>query len=143
MNTFESQVSRAAIRLRNKKNARLTLPPAPRRTRRLAWGWVATPAAAIVGLVIGIEIGQQPAPPVSLSLQDTLTEQCLPYVNQPIASNATAPDTQPKPRPKATFPPAGSPQRATSALKKMQDHRTGKCVLEDGVDYSMLYCGDL
>ena len=55
MKHFEEQVSQAAARLRNEENSRLRVPGNPRRSGGVSWGWVATPVAAVAGLLWGVE----------------------------------------------------------------------------------------
>ena len=57
-NTFESQLSASARRMRKQSESNLSVPEAiaiPRQRTRY-WGWIATPAAAAVGLLIGLFI---------------------------------------------------------------------------------------
>ena len=57
-NTFESQLSASARHLRKQSESNLSVPEAiaiPRPNTRY-WGWIATPAAAAVGLLIGLFI---------------------------------------------------------------------------------------
>ena len=56
MKHFEEQVSQAAARLRNEENSRLRVPRNPRRSGGVSWGWVATPVAAVAGLLWGVEL---------------------------------------------------------------------------------------
>ena len=58
MKHFEEQVSQAAARLRNEENSRLRVPGNPRRSGGVSWGWVATPVAAVAGLLWGVELGR-------------------------------------------------------------------------------------
>ena len=58
MKHFEEQVSQAAARLRNEENSRLRVPRNPRRSGGVSWGWVATPVAAVAGLLWGVELGR-------------------------------------------------------------------------------------
>ena len=58
MKHFEEQVSQAAARLRNEENSRLRVPRNPRRSGGISWGWVATPVAAVAGLLWGVELGR-------------------------------------------------------------------------------------
>jgi len=56
--TFESQLSASARRLRKQSESNLSVPETiviPRQRNRY-WGWIATPAAAAVGLLIGLFI---------------------------------------------------------------------------------------
>ena len=54
MNTFEDKLHASAHRLASQDNTRLYVPQNPLRQRRTYWGWVATPAAAVVGLIFGL-----------------------------------------------------------------------------------------
>ena len=54
MKTFEQQIIKSARRLRHNSDNISTVPPCPIPQRRsLSWGWWATPAAAVAGLLIG------------------------------------------------------------------------------------------
>ena len=57
-NTFESQLSASARRLRKQSEKNISIPATmvvPHKHTRY-WGWIATPAAAAVGLLIGLFI---------------------------------------------------------------------------------------
>lgn len=57
-NTFESQLAASARRMRKQSESNLSVPETiaiPRQNTRY-WGWIATPAAAAVGLLIGLFI---------------------------------------------------------------------------------------
>ena len=63
-NTFESQLSASARRMREQSESNLSVPETidvPQKHTRY-WGWIATPAAAAVGLLIGLFI-HRPAEP--------------------------------------------------------------------------------
>ena len=56
--TFESQLSASARRMRKQSESNLSVPETiviPQKRTRY-WGWIATPAAAAVGLLIGLFI---------------------------------------------------------------------------------------
>ena len=53
-NTFEDQLTASARRLREVQDAKLQVTTSPLSNRRQYWGWIATPAAAAVGLFIGL-----------------------------------------------------------------------------------------
>lgn len=55
-NTFEDQLTASARRLREAQDAKLHVTASQMSHRRQYWGWIATPAAAAVGLVIGLFI---------------------------------------------------------------------------------------
>ena len=62
--TFESQLSASAGRMREQSESNLSVPETiaiPQKHTRY-WGWIATPAAAAVGLLIGLFI-HRPAEP--------------------------------------------------------------------------------
>ena len=57
-NTFESQLSASAGRMREQSESNLSIPETiviPQKHTRY-WGWIATPAAAVAGLLIGLFI---------------------------------------------------------------------------------------
>lgn len=93
---FEAQLSASARRLRNDRDGQLIVAKhsyasqandtdvkhrsasLPRRHPRLSWGWYATPAAAMIGLLIGFSIPrpteqQQTASPIITLAADTTT----------------------------------------------------------------------
>ena len=53
---FEEKLQASARRLADRDNRTMHVPHAPMRPRRAYWGWVATPAAALVGLVFGMSL---------------------------------------------------------------------------------------
>ena len=81
MKDFESQVARAAVRLRDGENGRLSVKPVLRRPRRLSWGWVATPAAAVAGIFIGVGWGRMSGTsmPATAQVWDTVVERRVVY----------------------------------------------------------------
>lgn len=56
MNTFEDKLQASARRLKTKDNESLHVPDNPLRQGRTYWGWVATPAAAVAGLIFGLSV---------------------------------------------------------------------------------------
>ena len=130
MKHFEEQVSQAAIRLRNEENGRLCVPRNPRRGSGISWGWVATPVAAVVGLLWGVEIDTVICHEV---VRDTV------YFVRPeskVASWQDGRESKAGGISRSDFSVTNpEPEKKTVALPT----RTGKCVLEDGIDYSMLW----
>lgn len=53
---FEDRLRDSAKRLMEEENSRLVVPMNPRDKRRLNWGWIATPAAAVVGILFGMSL---------------------------------------------------------------------------------------
>lgn len=52
--TFEDRIHQSARRTSAQQNARLHVPANPRKSGTTYWGWVATPAAAVVGIALGL-----------------------------------------------------------------------------------------
>lgn len=65
--SFEDQLTASARRLRKAQDAELHVASMPHAVlehspRRLYWGWIATPAAAVIGLLIGLFIHKPTEP---------------------------------------------------------------------------------
>ena len=65
--SFEDQLTASARRLRKAQDAELHVDSMPHAVlehspRRLYWGWIATPAAAVIGLLIGLFIHKPTEP---------------------------------------------------------------------------------
>ena len=56
MKTFEDKLHASAQRLVAKDNRRMHVPQNPLLQKKAYWGWVATPAAAVVGIVLGLSM---------------------------------------------------------------------------------------
>lgn len=53
---FEDRLRDSAKRLMEEENSRLVVPKNPRGKNKLNWGWIATPAAAVVGILFGMSL---------------------------------------------------------------------------------------
>lgn len=53
---FEDRLRDSAKRLMEEENSRLVVPMNPRDKSKLNWGWIATPAAAVVGVLFGMSL---------------------------------------------------------------------------------------
>ena len=53
---FEDRLRDSAKRLMKEENSRLVVPKNPRDNSKLNWGWIATPAAAVVGILFGMSL---------------------------------------------------------------------------------------
>ena len=53
---FEDKLRESAQRLATRDNQRLHVPDGPLAKKRTYWGWVATPAAAVAGIVLGMSM---------------------------------------------------------------------------------------
>ena len=56
MKQFEDKLQASAQRLACQENRNLHVPQNPMQQKRAYWGWVATPAAAVVGIVFGMSL---------------------------------------------------------------------------------------
>ena len=56
MNTFEERLQASARRLKAQDDKRLHVPENPLKRGKTYWGWVATPAAAVAGLIFGLSV---------------------------------------------------------------------------------------
>jgi hypothetical protein len=53
---FEDKLRESAQRLATRDNQRLHVPDSPLAQKHSYWGWVATPAAAVAGIVLGMSM---------------------------------------------------------------------------------------
>lgn len=56
MKNFEDKLSGSAQRLASEDNKNLRVPQNPLGQKPSYWGWVATPAAAVAGIVLGMSV---------------------------------------------------------------------------------------
>ena len=56
MKQFEDKLQASAQRLVRQENCKLHVPQNPIQRKRAYWGWVATPAATVVGIVFGMSM---------------------------------------------------------------------------------------
>ena len=62
---FEDRLRDSAKRLMEEENSQLVVPKNPRGKSKLNWGWIATPAAAVVGILFGMSL------PMTKNLENT------------------------------------------------------------------------
>ena len=53
---FEEKLRTSALRLADQDNRRMHVPQNPLKQKKTYWGWVATPAAAVAGLIFGMSV---------------------------------------------------------------------------------------
>ena len=56
MTTFEDKLHASARRIASQDSRKMHVPRNPLTQKRTYWGWVATPAAAVAGLVVGLSM---------------------------------------------------------------------------------------
>ena len=62
---FEDRLRDSAKRMMEEENSRLVVPKNPRGKNKLNWGWIATPAAAVAGILFGMSL------PMTNNLENT------------------------------------------------------------------------
>lgn len=53
---FEDRIQQTAKRMAAEQNAHLHVPANPLKNDKTYWGWIATPAAAVIGIVFGLSL---------------------------------------------------------------------------------------
>ena len=56
MATFEDMLKASAKRMAEEDNRQLRIPDNPNTGKRMYWGWIATPAAAVIGIFFGLSL---------------------------------------------------------------------------------------
>lgn len=56
MTTFEDKLHASAQRMMTQDNKRIHVPQNPLKQKKAYWGWVATPAAAVIGIIFGMSM---------------------------------------------------------------------------------------
>ena len=56
MKTFEDKLHASAQRIAEQDNKKMHVPQNPLQQKKTYWGWTATPAAAVAGLVLGMSL---------------------------------------------------------------------------------------
>jgi hypothetical protein len=56
MKTFEDKLQASAQRIAEQENRKMHVPQNPLTQKKTYWGWVATPAAAVAGIVFGLSL---------------------------------------------------------------------------------------
>ena len=75
-NTFEDQLTASARRMRKLSESNLSIPETiviPQKHTRY-WGWIATPAAAVAGLLIGLFIHRPTEPQDNITVPVVATD---------------------------------------------------------------------
>ena len=138
MKHFEEQVSQAAARLRNEENSRLRVPGNPRRSGGVSWGWVATPVE--LGRRSGESSWQQVSQVIDTVIRREVVRDTV-YSVRPESKVASwqVGEKGKRSRRNCTRSPDTGGKPETGTGDETLQARTGKCVLEDGIDYSMLW----
>ena len=131
---FEDKLQTSAQRLARQENRNLRVPQNPMQQNRTYWGWVATPAAAVVGIIFGMSLhlftGNHSDATLAQS-KDTIR------IVQPIHDTLYLTQVVEKEKVVYRHLPA---QQATEAEAKGSDYQPGQCtsIQCDGINYSIL-----
>ena len=133
---FEDKLQASAQRLARQENRNLHVPGNPLKQKRTYWGWVATPAAAVIGLVFGMSLQ------LFIDNGPQTTVNRLPTIDtvriiQPVHDTLYL--TQVVEKEKVIYRQLPAPQ-ATETEKKDSDYQPGQCtsIQCDGINYSIL-----
>jgi hypothetical protein len=131
---FEEKLHASAQRLAEQENKSLHVPQNPMQQKRTYWGWIATPAAAVVGLIFGMSLPlfMQSEPNTPLA-QATDTVRVIESVRDTLYL------TQVVEKEKVVYKALSTQQTAESAPRE-SDYQPGQCtsIQCDGIDYSIL-----
>ena len=134
---FEDKLHASAQRLAEQENKSLHVPQNPMQQKRTYWGWIATPAAAVVGLIFGMSLplfidNRQQTTDISMfngkdtihiieSVRDTL------YLTQVVEKEKVVYKNLPT-------------QQTAEAAPRDSDYHPGQCtsIQCDGINYSIL-----
>ena len=131
---FEDKLHASAQRLAKQENKGLHVPQNPMQQKRTYWGWVATPAAAVVGLIFGMSLPlfMQSEPNTPLA-QATDTVRVIESVRDTLYL------TQVVEKEKVVYKALPARQTAEAAPRD-SDYHPGQCtsIQCDGINYSIL-----
>lgn len=131
---FEDKLHASAQRLAEQENKSLHVPQNPMQQKRTYWGWIATPAAAVVGLICGMSLPlfMQSEPNTPLA-QATDTVRVIESVRDTLYL------TQVVEKEKVVYKALPARQTAEAAPRD-SDYHPGQCtsIQCDGINYSIL-----
>jgi len=134
MISFEDKLQASAQRLARQENRNLHVPQNLMQQKRTYWGWVATPAAAVVGLVFGMSLHLFTGNHSDATLaQSTDTIRIL----QPIHDTLYL--TQVVEKERVVYKPLPAQQIVETAPND-SDYQPGQCtsIQCDGINYAIL-----
>ena len=131
---FEDKLHASAQRLAKQENKGLHVPQNPMQQKRTYWGWVATPAAAVVGLIFGMSL-----PLFMQSEPNTPLAQATDTVREIESVRDTLYLTQVVEKEKVVYKALPARQTAEAAPRD-SDYHPGQCtsIQCDGINYSIL-----
>ena len=134
MTTFEDKLHASAQRLKDQDNKRMHVPGNPLSQKRSYWGWIATPAAAVAGLIFGMSVHlimNNDKNGTFAQSADTIR------IFQPVHDTLYL--TQIVEKEKIVYKPAKAEKQVVSApIPEDSDVPTCTSIQCDGIDYSFL-----
>lgn len=131
---FEDKLHASAQRLVEQENKGLHVPQNPMQQKRTYWGWIATPAAAVVGIIFGMTLPLfMRSEPTNQLAQSIDTVRVIESVRDTLYL------TQVVEKEKVVYKALSTQQTAESAPRE-SDYQPGQCtsIQCDGIDYSIL-----
>lgn len=134
---FEDKLHASAQRLAKQENKGLHVPQNPMQQKRTYWGWVATPAAAVVGLIFGMSL------PLFIDNRQQTTDISMFNGKDTIHTMESVRDTlyltQVVEKEKVVYKALPARQTAEAAPRD-SDYHPGQCtsIQCDGINYSIL-----
>lgn len=131
---FEDKLHASAQRLAEQENKGLHVPQNPMQQKRTYWGWIATPAAAMVGIIFGMTLPLfMRSEPTNQLAQSIDTVRVIESVRDTLYL------TQVVEKEKVVYKALSTQQTAESAPRE-SDYQPGQCtsIQCDGIDYSIL-----
>ena len=131
---FEDKLHASAQRLAEQENKDLHVPQNPMQQKRTYWGWIATPAAAVVGIIFGMTLPLfMRSEPTNQLAQSIDTVRVIESVRDTLYL------TQVVEKEKVVYKALSTQQTAESAPRE-SDYQPGQCtsIQCDGIDYSIL-----
>lgn len=138
MANFEDILRDSAQRMKTDDDRNLRMPTNPMTSRRTYWGWVATPAAAVIGVVLGLSLPllTQNADDALMAHTDTVfinnPQKDTVYLTKVEKESVLRCDTVYLTRTKYIEP------KAEEKPAEAYDAPVCSSILCDGIDYSML-----
>ena len=133
MTTFEDKLHASAQRLMAQDNKRMHVPQNPLSQKKSYWGWVATPVAAVVGIIFGMSVhlfmGGDSDSPLAQSA-DTIC------ILQPVHDTLYL--TQVVEKEKIIYKQAEEKVKDTAPLQEEENSATCTSIQCDGINYSIL-----
>ena len=139
---FEDKLHASAQRLAEQENKSLHVPQNPMQQKRTYWGWIATPAAAVVGLIFGMSLplfidNRQQTTDISMfNVQCSMNKDTIHIIE---SVRDTLYLTQVVEKEKVVYKALPARQTAEAAPRD-SDYHPGQCtsIQCDGINYSIL-----